>query len=288
MKTLKRAITNIRRRPYQSIAAILVLTVTFFIAISFSFLTVGIYQGLSYFESRPQVLIFFENNASDADIDSLRQSLNSNPNVSKIDYVAQEEALDIYRDLNQNDPLLLELVTADILPASLEISTIDLDSLKQIAEDASQAPGVEEVVLRTDVVDLLNKWLDGIKLAGSVFITIMVLTSILIIVIVVGMKIAGKNYEIRVLRLIGASSWYIQGPFLAEGALYGLVSAMLAFISSSIILLYSTPYILDFAGEVPLLPQDPTIYAGILSGAVALGILIGTTGSWIAVKRFLD
>jgi cell division transport system permease protein len=266
----------------------LVLTVTFFIATSFSFITVGIYQGLKYFESRPQVLIFFKNDATETDTTTLRDAFTNHPKVSQVVYVPQEEALNIYRQLNQNDPLLLELVTADILPASLEISTTDLDSLKQIAAEAKEAPGVEEVVLRTDVVDLLNKWLNGIKLAGTTFITVMTLTSLIIIVIVVGMKIAGKNYEIKVLRLIGASSWYIQGPFLVEGALYGLVSAVLAFMLSFIILLYSTPFILNFAGEVPLLPQDPLIYLLILSSSILLGTFIGTIGSWIAVKRFLD
>lgn len=287
MKSLSRAITNIRRTPYQAIAAIMVLTITFFVTVAISFTTVGIYQALVYFETRPQVLIFFKNSSSQEEILALKRELEIVPEITQIDFIPQEKALELYRELNKNDPLLLELVTAEILPASLEISTISLDSLKTVADQAQRAGGVEEVVLRTDVVDILNKWLSGIRYAGTLFIAIMGLTSILIVGIVVGMKIAGKNYEIQVLRLIGASSWYIQGPFLLEGAIYGVLSSLLAYVFALITLLYSAPVVLEFSGEVPLLPTAPLVLIAILAGTVSSGMLIGTLGSWMAVKRFM-
>lgn len=288
MNAFKKALTNIRRTPYQSTAAVVVLTITFFVGILISFITVSLYQALNYFETRPQVLIFFENNAPLSQIQSLQTNLQNNSEIAEVVYIPQEEALDIYRDLNKNDPLLLELVTADILPASLEVSTTSIAALEEVAQQASNNPGVEEVVLRKDLVEVLNKWLTGIKWAGGVFVSLMAATSILIIVIVVGMKISGKNYEVKILRLIGASSWYIQGPFVAEGALYGLFSAILAYILSLSALLYSTPLILSFAGEVPLIPNDPLVMLAILGGSVFTGVCIGAFGSSIAVKRFLE
>jgi len=287
MKSFTRAATNIRRTPYQAMAAVMVLTITFFIGITISFAGAGIYQALRYFETRPQVLIFFSADAPESDINALQNDLQSHAQVTEVTYVPQEQALDIYQDLNKNDPILLELVTADILPASLEISTTDLDTLKIIADSVANASGVEEVVLRTEVVDLLAKWLSGIQYAGTVFFVTMTITSIMIIGIVVGMKIAGKHYEIQVLRLIGASPWYIQGPFLLEGAIYGVISAILAYILSISLLLYSTPLILSFSGEVPLLPTNIPTLAGIFGGSLLIGLFVGTFGSWLAVKRYL-
>lgn len=288
MNSFSKALTNIRRTPYQALAAIMVLTTTFFITALIAMVMAGLYQALVYFESRPQILVFFRTDAQSTQIDALKTELEDIPEVTDLEYIAQEDALKIYRELNQNDPLLLELVTADILPASLEVSTSSLESLEPVAQIASKAEGVDEVVLRTDLVDLLDKWLTGIKYAGVVFVGILLVTSVLIVVVVVGMKISGRNYEIKVLRLIGASRWYIQGPFLFEGAVYGIVSSILGFVLALTALLYATPSILQFAGEVPLLPQGSASLALILGVVSSLGLIVGTIGSFIAGKRFLQ
>ena len=288
MKSFKKALTNIRRTPYQSISAIMVLVQTFFIAIAIAFISAGLFQALRYFETRPQVIIFFSSDAPESQIEDLKTELENSSQIAEIKYTPQEEALEIYSQLNQNDPLLLELVTADILPASLEVSTQSLSALNTIVEMSQNAPGVEEVKLPAEAINALQKWLNGLQIAGGIFITFMAVTSLLIITIVVGMKISAKNYEIRVLKLIGASNWYIKGPYLLEGAFYGILSSTIAFILAMTALLYSTPIILEFAGEVPLLPDSPLILLCIFAGALVSGMVIGTIGSWIAVKRYLS
>src|SRR5690606_1628738 len=95
-------------------------------------------QALQYFESRPQILVFFETTTSSETILALKNELETDPQVQEVVYVPQEEALEIYKELNKNDPLLLELVTADILPASLEISATSLEALK-VLEDKAQS-----------------------------------------------------------------------------------------------------------------------------------------------------
>jgi len=284
---LSKTLTNMRRTPYQAAAAILVLTITFFVADVVGFASISFYQAFKYFETRPQVLIFFKTDAVEDQINAVQQQLKDDTRVSSVTYVPKEQALDIYKDLNKNDPVLLELVTADILPASLEISTFDLPSLKSVASEVQNSPGVDEVALRSDIVDVLNNWLTGIRLGGISFVGLLAATSILIVVIIVGMKISGKQYEIKILELIGASHWYIQGPFLLEGVLYGFFSALLAYIISVTLLLYSTPYIIQFAGEVPLLPTAPLSLILIFTVSVLLGVMIGFSASWIALKRFL-
>lgn len=287
MRALGKAMRNMRRTPYQSMAAILVLTITFFVAYLIGFITLSLTQALVYFESRPQVLVFFETSTPEFDIIALKEQLESNQMVTDVTYVPQDEALNIYRELNKNDPLLLELVTADILPASLEISAVSLEALQLLKSETEVVVGVEEVVLRSDVVDTLSKWLMGVRYAGGTFIGVMMFTSILIIVVVVGMKIAGRNFEIRVMRLMGASGWYIQAPYLAEGALYGILAANFAFALALSVVLYTSPIILDFAGEVPLIPESYLYVGAIYCIAVISGWFIGMFGSYIAVKRYL-
>lgn len=287
MNAFPKALRNMRRTPYQAVAAIMVLSITFFITVLIGFVTLSLNQALAYFESRPQILIFFETDVQEVDIFELRTQFEANPKVVDVTYIPQEEALDIYRELNKNDPMLLELVTADILPASLEVSARSLEALESLRLEAEEGVGVEEVVLRSDVVNTLNQWLTGIKYAGGSFVAIMALTSILIVVVVVGMKISGRNFEVKIMRLMGASSWYIQAPYVVEGALYGLISATIAYTLALSLLLYASPFILEFAGEVPLFPQTIEYLIALYGIVVSVGLTIGVLGSMIAVKRFL-
>ena len=111
---------NIRRSPYQAMAAILVMTLTFLAISFFTFLLVGSSKVINYFESKPQVTAFFRNDASQSDINKLENQLQTTGKIASIKFVSQDEALKIYREQNKNDPLLLDLVTADVLPLRLK------------------------------------------------------------------------------------------------------------------------------------------------------------------------
>ena len=278
---------HIRRSPYQALAAIAVLTLTFFIASVFTLATLGSNQILKFFETRPQVTAFFDDSATLEDIDNLKTDLESQEFVSSVKFVSREEALAIYREQNKEDPLLLEMVTSEILPSSLEVSGISIDMLPHIAEIMTGQPGVEEVVYQRDVIEALRSWTRAIRIVGLTLVGFLALTSVLIIMIIVGMKIASRRHEIEVLHLIGATSWYIKNPFVIEGALYGAVGSVLAWGISYIALLYATPFLTSFLGEIPLLPVPIEIMLALLGAEIVSGAIIGGLGSLIAVRRFL-
>src|SRR3989344_8065099 len=123
MKFFKTAWKNIRRSPYQAFAAVFIMTLTFLAFSLFAIIFYGSSRVVNYFESKPQVTAFFKDAAREEEIDALKKNLVDSEIVSEVKFVSKEEALEIYRDQNKDDPLLLDLVTADILPASLEIST---------------------------------------------------------------------------------------------------------------------------------------------------------------------
>ena len=160
------ALKNIRRSPYQSIAAVLILTLSIFVTQIFFLLSFTSQLVLQYFETRPQVTAFFTDDVSEEIILSLKQQFEAQSYVNEIVYVSKEEALKIYREQNSDDPLLLEMVTADILPASLEVSATTVDDLPIIAQELEKTSGVEEVAYQTDVVDALKKWTSGIRIGG--------------------------------------------------------------------------------------------------------------------------
>jgi len=119
MKPLAISWTHIRRSPYQALAAILTMFLTFLVSGAFGLTVATSLLVLQYFESKPQATVFFKDSAEKEQIDALKTTLEATGKIAGIKYVSKEDALLIYKEQNKNDPLLLEMVNADILPASL-------------------------------------------------------------------------------------------------------------------------------------------------------------------------
>ncbi len=284
---LKTTWTHIRRAPYQALAATLIMVLTFFVATIFVLTAAGSQAILNWFETRPQVTAFFEDKVTMEQVDILKAKLAQTGKIKEAKYVSKEEALAIYREQNKNDPLLLEMVTANILPASLEVSTTNISYLGEIAQILRQESGVEEVIFQEDVVRSLNNWTNVLRKIGIGLIATLGGVSLLIILVIIGMKVALRREEIEILQLIGGTDWYIRAPFIFEGIFYGVVGAILAWGISYLLLLYSTPFLVGFLAGIPILPVPFLFMLALLGAEILVGALIGTLGSLIAVRRYL-
>jgi len=284
---------HIRRTPYQALAAVAVMTLNLFIASIFITTAFSFEQILRFFETRPQVIAYFKDGVEIEEVEALKQKLLSTLKVSGVEYVSKEEALAIYREQNKDEPLLLEMVTASMLPASLEVSATKLDYLPEIAEILEKDELVSEVSFQEDIVSSLSVWTRTIRRFGVIVIGFTSLVSFLIILIIMGMKVAIRREEIEIMRLFGASFWYVRIPFLLEGVFYGILSAFLAFLLTYALILYATPFLVTFLEGIPLglLSEGsflPSLFMLVLLlGLVTGGLLIGAFGSLIAVRRYL-
>jgi len=287
MKTFKITWRNIRRSPYQAIAAVFVMTLTFLFISFFTFLLYGSSKAINYFESRPQVTAFFKQEVKQTDIDNLKNQLNATNKIASIKFVSKQDALKIYKEQNKNDPLLLELVTADILPASLEISTVKIENLSDINNMLKDSPLVSEVVFQKDVVSVLTSWTNALRSIGLGLIIISSLVSIFIMVIIIGVKISHKKQDIEIMRLIGAARWYIRWPFIFEGIFYGTVGAILGWLISASVLWYSTPFLSAFLKGMPIFPLPLVFVFGLLGIEILTAIILGVLSSFLAVLRYL-
>ncbi len=287
MNPLSSALTAMRRSPYQTLAAILMLSLTCFVGYTFSLFLVGAEKVLQYFETRPQIIGFFELNATTQQIDALKQTMQQKSYVDTVTVVSKDQALELYKKDNQDDPLLLELVSADILPASIEVSGKDPDSLSQIKDDLSKAQGVEEVVFQQDVLDTLTSWTKSLRYVGAGLIGLLGITSFLLIMVIIGIKITTKKNAIHIMRIIGATKWYIQAPFMFEGVMYGIIGSLLGWLAMYAGLLYLTPWLKDFLGTVPLLPVPLEFFAMQLGIGTLIALSIGSFASLTAARRMI-
>jgi len=181
---------HIRRSPYQALAAILVMSLTFTIAAIFILLAAGSQAILNWFETRPQVTAFFKEGTKMEQVEDLKVRLQASGKVSQMKYVSKEEALAIYREQNKEDPLLLEMVTANILPASLEVSATKLSDLSEVASILKSESQVEEVIFQEDVISSLSAWTSALRKIGVGLTLALATISLLVLLVIIGMKIA--------------------------------------------------------------------------------------------------
>lgn len=287
MKIFRTSWHNIRRSPYQAVAAILIMMLTFLVISFVTFILFGSSKTIQYFESKPQVTAFFRSEAKQEDINSLENQLRKNSKVASVKFVSKEDALNIYREQNKNDPLLLDLVTADILPSSLEISAVRIEDLAEINSALKNSPLVSEVVFQKDVVSTLSSWTSALRKIGLGLIVILSLVSIFIIVTIIGIKISQKREDIEIMRLIGATGWYIRWPFIFEGMFYGVSGAILGWVIASGSLWYATPFLSSFLRDVPIFPLSMLFLFELLAAEIVLAIVLGSFASFLAVLRYL-
>lgn len=287
MNSLQTALTTIRRSPYQALTSVLMVAVTFFVAYSFSVFMVGSKVVLQHFETQPQVLAFFELETNTDVIAGVAETMKEKPYVSNVNIISQEDALALYQKDNSDDPLLLELVTADILPASVEISGVDIDSLALIKKDLETFTQVEDVEYQEDVISTLSSWIATIELAGVIITTVLAAISFLIIMVIVAMKANVQKKKIQIMRMLGATKWYIKAPYMVEGMLYGLAGALLGWLAMFAVLLYLTPSINYMLGNIQLLPAPLEFYVLHALGGILLGMFLGAFASIVAIQRFI-
>ena len=294
------ALKNIRRSPYQALAAVSMTGLTVFVVSLFALVSLASQLILTSFETKPQVIAYLSDDHKTEQVNSLISDLTTTGLVKQATYVSKDEALKIYKESVGNDPLLLGtvtdlgIITADVLPASVEITAKSPDnfptlvSILERSKIVSSTPnGQKEIDFPQDVISELTAWTRAIRTAGLILASILSFNSVITIMIIISMKIANRRYEIGTMKLLGAKGAFIIKPYLIESILYGAVGGVIGWLASYIALLYSTPFLATrLVGIIPL-PVDPLIMLALLAVLVVSFSSLGLFSGLLAAVRFL-
>jgi cell division transport system permease protein len=284
---LQRMWFHIRRSPFQSLAAFLVMWLNFLLVTLLAVLIIGFGSLLNYFQARPEVTAYLKDEALKSQVEQLQTNLQQMEGIKEVRFVSKQEALELYREQNKDNPLLLEMVSADILPASLEISAEGPKYLNAAAETLkSREQVIEEVVYQKDVVENLSFWTRVIRNGGLGAVGFLTFVSLAVIMVIIGMKLATHRQEIKALRSLGATGFYIQAPYLLEGLFYGFWGSI---IGSGIIfgaLYYWQDMISSFFSPIMVIPTLEQM--GLILGLeMAGGLFLGLVAASLATSRYL-
>ncbi|OGK16607.1 hypothetical protein A2690_03255 [Candidatus Roizmanbacteria bacterium RIFCSPHIGHO2_01_FULL_39_12b] len=292
--------SSFRRTPYQSFASIIILFFTLLLALFFFNLVSFFYGVLGYVETRPQVIAYFNVETTDDKVLEIKKQIENSGKTSSVVYVSKKQALEIYKNLNKDNPLLIEMVSADILPASIEIYAKRPEYLGQIADYLNKQSVIDEVNYQKDIVSRLLAITTALRQISVFVFSFLILITIIVLMTTTAFKIAVRKDEIELMKLLGASNWYVRKPFLIEGIAFGVISSTLAFLVFFGIFFYVKPYLTNYLLGIPSLPflgwgqygvtvWPPSINFVIANyfGIALFGGMIGLIGNYIATSKYI-
>ena len=302
IRILKTGLQNFVRNATLAIAAIAVMVITLTI-ILFSFIANATFTyTIDQITDKIDISVYLKDDvsANEKQRNKLISDLKKVDNVQAVNFISKEQALEAYKSANQDNPDLLTAIslTDNPLPASLQIKPVDPNRIEAIRTyletpeiKALQSDETSYSGDRKDAIDKISRAATFLRQAGIAGIAIFMLVSILIIFNTIRMAIFNRRDELYIMRLLGASTWFIRGPFVVETLLYGIIAALISVgICNAIFVVSASAFEASSLGVLDI--QYASDYFSdhfwlILAAQLGLGILIGAASSAIATRRYL-
>jgi len=250
---------------------------------------------VSNLEGKVDVSVYFSKEADEAKILKLRQELVDLSEVKSVDYVSQEEALKRFRETHKDNAVMiqsLQELDQNPLQASLNIKANYASQYETVANYLAQDrfQGVIEKVnykQNKEIIDRLSRLTGNIQNAGLVISLFLALVAVLVSFNTIRLTMYNWRDEISVMRFVGASNWFIRGPFVVEGILYGVCATAITILLLFPVLYVVSPKITSFLPEVDLMYFYQSNFWQFLSLLLLMGVALGGVSSFIAIRRYL-
>jgi len=287
------------RNAWLSVAATVVMTITLVSILMTSFASYTLNNTVETFTAKIDVSIFFQTDAEKEQIDEFSEALRNNQSlrITEITYISKEDARESFEEENKDDIKTLQAIaqTEDAFPASIRVKTVDPKDLEKVVEEARKtqyAAIVEKDSYKDDAkrvaVDRLGNIAQFLRTGGLVASIIFGVISILVIFNTIRMTIFNRKDEIEIMQLIGASKWYIRGPFLVEASIYGVIAAAVALSIFYLGVLAQAPKLGSYVEEIsPTVEQFREWALPIIAITVAAGIIFGSFSAYLAIRKHL-
>ena len=239
-------------------------------------------------ENQVEVAVFLQDDLAPDLVRQLGRELRQITGVSKVTFVSKEEALaKLKRDLGDRSGLLSGLEEKNPLPDSFRLRPTSAAAVPSIAREAAALPGVEKVRYGEGVVEKLVKITSSVRIAALALVALFGLAAVFLIVTTIRLSILSRQEEIGIMRLLGATNWFIRGPFVLEGLIIG---ASGAFLASGLLYWGYTTLVgqIEHAALVFFRPvTEATLLLPLFGAIVGIGFFIGALASMLSVHRFL-
>jgi len=274
------------RNGLMTVASVVTIGLALFIVGLFTFASINLNQTIGSFEKQLEIEVFLKDEASPQAVQELQNKISSWQEVEAVIYISKEEALERFKQRYKDHPELIENLPGNPLPASFVIRLKDPQQVEEVAKRFEGNQVVDSVEYGQKYVKRLFEALRVIRWAGFGFILLLAFVSVVLISITIRLAIFARRQEISIMRLVGASNWFIRMPFIIEGCIQGILGAVLA---STGIYIIRVTILEKLRSQILWLPLnfDMVLFWQITAGLVVGGITLGAIGSALAMRRYL-
>lgn len=290
---------NFVRNGFVSLSSVLVMTITLSVITLIILSQAVLSFSLSQLKDKVDVTVFFTVGASESEILGIKGHLEQLPEVSKVEYISSTQALENFKERHKTDYLTLqalEELDSNPLGATLNIQAIETSEYEQIAnflESGDALASNQRVIIdkvnyfqNKLVIDRLIAITEGAKRLGLGITFVLVLISVIITFNTLRLNIYIVREEIGVMRVVGAEKFYVRGPFMVEGMIYGLVSAFITMLIFYPISLWLGANMTDFLG-INLNTYYLSNFFQLFVITAVFGMLLGIISSFLATRAYL-
>lgn len=281
----REGLRNLSRNGWMTFASISAVTVTLLLLGVFLLLAYNVQQFSKQLESQVEMNVYVKEGAARADVLELERQLKSLPELASVTFVSKESGLNQLKDkLQENASLLEGLDKENPLPDKFILKAKDPQLIGSVASKVQILPLVAKINYGKETVEKLFKGISLVRNSGAVFVVGLCFTALFLISNTIKVTIFARRKEIEIMKLVGATNWFIRWPFLIEGLLIGALGAVLpiailSFGYNYMLSVYPSFMYFNFA-SVDLVYSVSTIL-------ISIGALIGMIGSVMSISRFL-
>ncbi len=289
--TIKQAFIQFGRNRSMSIISIFAITCMLLILSLFFILFINVNSAAETIKGDyDSIEIFLLDETTQDQANVMIDDMKKQEGVADAFYKSKDEAMAEFKARWGDNGYLLDSLKDNPLPNSVVIKIDDLEKADALAEHAATYEGIEDVKYYKSTVDKLLRATDFIKIASMVIMLFLIIVSIIVVSNTIKLTVFNRAEEISIMKYVGATNWFIRGPFLVEGILIGVISAAIALIITYLVYNQLVDIMADQVYKMlsmPMVPVGFLIYnfAWIF---LALGVSIGSCGSIISMRKFLD
>ncbi|MBD3208220.1 MAG: FtsX-like permease family protein [Candidatus Nealsonbacteria bacterium] len=247
-------------------------------------------------EEKVDVSVYFKEGATEEDVLGLKEELSDFPEIKEVEYVSPEEAQQEFVQRHQDEPLLLESMEElgrNPFLASLNIKAwqpSQYEKVSQFLENPEFTNLIEKVdyYQRKLMISRLSSFNSMITRAGVSVALLLIIVATAVTFNTIRLSIYNLRKEIKVQRLVGASNWFIRGPFLVQGAICGLLATTISLLTLAGASWFLTSRVGDFFAGLDIFTMFLNNFQIILAIQLLTGIGLGVTGSTIAIRKYLN
>lgn len=294
-RVIKNGAVNFYRNGWLSTATVSILVLTLFVVAGLMTMSVITTFAVDTLQNKIDITVYFSQGVGEDKILKIVDDLSKRGETSNVDYISKEDALLKFKERHKNNSLLLQSLSEldeNPLQSSLNIKAKDPSKFASIVSFLD-TPEYKEVIDKVNyyekqtTIAKLTNFVKSVRQIGMALIVTFALVAFLVSFNAIRMAIYSAREEIAIMRLVGASNWFIRGPFIIEGVLYGLISAVITTVLFYPLLSFAAPYVDAFMPGTDIYGYFKSNFFQFFAIIAGIGVVLGALSSFVAVRRYL-